>query len=69
MVENQVFGRAGGVKYNKNDRYTVEKYFFHSVNLGQNKEEHYEEERKKRSRSGYDAGSHHDFRANSFRNR
>ena len=27
MVENQVFGRAGGVKYNKNDRYTVEKYF------------------------------------------
>lgn len=27
MVENQVFGRAGGVKYNRNDRYTVEKYF------------------------------------------
>ena len=46
----------------------MEKYSFHRVNLGQNKEEHYEEERKKRSRSGYDAGSHHDFRANSFRN-
>lgn len=28
----------------------MEKYSFHRVNLGQNKEEHYEEERKKRSR-------------------
>lgn len=29
----------------------MEKYSFHRVNLGQNKEEHYEEERKKRSRT------------------
>lgn len=34
MVENQVFGRAGGVKYNKNDRYTVEKIFFSQCKFG-----------------------------------
>ena len=34
------------VKYNKNDKYIVEKLFFHSINLGQNKEEYYEERKK-----------------------
>ena len=37
----------------------MEKYSFHRVNLGQNKEEHYEEERKKRSRSGTGNGENY----------